>query len=297
MDFPVKTIKLSNGEELGYRIREGGDQKLLLIHGNMTSSKHWDILMEKFDKEYTIYAVDMRGFGASTYKTPINSLKDFAEDINEFMDKMNLINVNVAGWSTGGGVAMILAADHTSKVKKLILIESVGTRGYPMFKKDQTGKAIPGEYLTTKEEIARDPVQVLPVQNAYDNKDKATLKAIWEALIYTHNKPDPEKYDEYIEDMMTQRNLADVDYALVHFNISGEHNGVEKGNKKVQDIDCPVLILWGENDLVVPESMALDIKKDIGENAKLVYLKNSGHSPLIDNLDQLLDNMHTFLRR
>ena len=47
-DFsPIEEISLGNGETLGYRERDGGTEKLLLIHGNMTSSKHWDILIEK----------------------------------------------------------------------------------------------------------------------------------------------------------------------------------------------------------------------------------------------------------
>ena len=40
---------------------------LLFIHGNMTSSKHWDILMEAVSEDYTIIAPDLRGFGGSTY--------------------------------------------------------------------------------------------------------------------------------------------------------------------------------------------------------------------------------------
>jgi len=35
-----KQVDLPNGERISYREREGGEKKLLLIHGNMTSSKH-----------------------------------------------------------------------------------------------------------------------------------------------------------------------------------------------------------------------------------------------------------------
>lgn len=53
--------------------------------------------------------------------------------------------------------------------------------------------------------------------------------------------------------------------------------------------------MWGENDLVVPKQMALDIKADIGNNATLVYLKKCGHSPLIDDLEQLVKVVENFL--
>ena len=35
--------------EIAYRESAGGDKALILIHGNMTSSKHWDVLMDKLD--------------------------------------------------------------------------------------------------------------------------------------------------------------------------------------------------------------------------------------------------------
>lgn len=296
MKISINKVELKNGETIGYRHREGGNKVLILVHGNMTSSKHWDVFMEAFDSEYTIYAPDLRGFGTSTYNKPINSLDDFKEDLKDFVDSIGIRNFDLMGWSTGGGVCMIFASDYPEYVNKLVLMESVGTKGYPIFRKDENGKPIIGDFLKTKEEIAQDFVQVIPILDAYKNRDKKMLKMIWEATIYTHNKPEDEKYDEYLEDMLTQRNLVDVDYALATFNISNEFNGIKSGDKRAATIQCPTLVLWGENDLVVPEQMALDIKRDIGENAQLVYLKNCGHSPLIDDLKQLITVVENFLK-
>ncbi|KUK83690.1 alpha/beta fold hydrolase [Petrotoga sibirica] len=295
MDTILKKVELPNGETMGYRYKQGGEKTLLLVHGNMTSSKHWDVFMEAFDSDYTIYAPDLRGFGISTYNNPIDSLDDFKEDLKLFVDELGLSKFDLMGWSTGGGVCMIFAADYPSYVDKLILMESVGTRGYPILKKDGEGKPIKDEFLKTKEEIAQDPVQVIPILSAYNNKDKDFLKVVWEATIYTHNKPEPQKYEEYLDDMLTQRNLVDVDYALATFNISEDYNGIKRGDGRAKNIKSPTLILWGENDLVVPEQMALDIQNDIGENAQLIYLKNCGHSPLVDDLDQLIKVMKKFL--
>jgi pimeloyl-ACP methyl ester carboxylesterase len=295
MNINLKRVKLNNGEELAYREREGGKELLLLVHGNMTSSKHWDLLIEALPEKYKIYAPDLRGFGGSSYNNEINSLHDFAEDLKLFLDKLNLKDFVLMGWSTGGGVVMDFTADNPTYVKKLILLESVGTKGYPIYKKDENGQPIPGELLSTKEEIANDPVQVLPVLNAYQNKDKDTMKMIWNATIYTDNQPEPEKYDEYVEDMFTQRNLVDVDYALAHFNISSEDTELSKANNKAAKIEVPTLVLYGENDKVVSEKMAKDINNDIGENARLEYLENCGHSPLIDDLAQLKNKITNFI--
>ena len=63
----LHSIKLSNGETMGYRKVGDGDKIVLLVHGNMSTSKHWDRVMESMPKEYTTYAMDLRGFGK--YKT------------------------------------------------------------------------------------------------------------------------------------------------------------------------------------------------------------------------------------
>ena len=296
MEIKFKQLKLDTGENLTYREREGGEELLILTHGNMTSSKHWDVLIKSLPEKYKIYAPDLRGFGGSSYNNEINSLHDFAKDLKAFFDKLNLKDFVLIGWSTGGGVVMDFTADNPDYVKKLILLESVGTKGYPIYKKDKNGQPIPGELLSTKEEIANDPVQVLPVLNAYQNQDKDTMKMIWNATIYTDNQPEPEKYDEYLEDMFTQRNLVDVDYALAHFNISSENTKLSKASKKAEKIDVPTLVLYGENDKVVSKQMAKDIKNDIGDNATLVYLKNCGHSPLIDDLEQLKSKIIEFIK-
>ncbi|GAA3325912.1 hypothetical protein GCM10020331_059700 [Ectobacillus funiculus] len=73
----------------------------------MTSSKHWDLLIEELDSKYKLYAVDMRGFGISSYHTPIERIKDFSDDIKLFVDEMGLKKIfGIIGWSTGGAVAM-----------------------------------------------------------------------------------------------------------------------------------------------------------------------------------------------
>lgn len=295
IDF--RSVELKNGETLGYREAGSGDQVLLLIHGNMTSSKHWQPVLEAMPEGHRLIAVDMRGFGISSYNSPINSLKDFADDIKELVDHLGLTNFAVAGWSAGGGVAMELVANYPGYANKLILLESVGYTGFPIYRKDANGQPIIGDLLKTKEEIAQDPIQVLPILNAYKNKDKATMKMIWNAVIYTHNQPDEATYDEYLDDMFTQRNLVDVDYAIAHFNMSHESNGVSEGSGLIDRIEIPTLVLWGKREFVVPEYMATSTAAAIGDNAQLVYLENCGHSPLVDDLDGLIQTWLNFLEQ
>ncbi|WP_066890851.1 alpha/beta fold hydrolase [Clostridium nigeriense] len=289
----LKSVTLSNGETLTYREEGLGNKVILLIHGNMSSSKHWDILVDKIKNKFKIIAVDMRGFGGSSYNKPINSLNDFAKDIEEFLNIINIENCSVIGWSTGGGVALELAANISEKIEKVVLLESVGIKGYPIAKKDKNGLPT-NELLKTKEEIAEDPIQVKPVLEALKTNNKEFYRTLWNAAIYTHNKPADDLYEEYLEDMLTQRNLVDVDYALATFNMTNENNGVNDGSNKYNLVKAPVLILQGDRDYVVPMSMAEETNKYI-KNSKVIVLKDSGHSPMIDSMSQLLDELNKFL--
>lgn len=289
----MKEVLLSNGETLAYRERDGGEIKVLLIHGNMTSSKHWDLVLDHMDPKYKLYAVDLRGFGGSTYNKLIMSIKDFSDDVKLFVDEIGLKDFAIVGWSTGGAVSMQFVADYPGYCNKLILVESESTRGYPfdgmLHANDEPRR------FTTHEEIKQDIGKTLPVQTAYDTNNTELLKLIWNSVIYTHNQPSPEHYDEYVQDMRTQRNLAEVHHANNTFNISHYHNGLVDGTGQVDDITIPVLVLQGDRDLVVTAEMAKEIVEDLGEKAKFVELKNCGHSPLVDDLAQLLTAMTQFL--
>ena len=292
----LKSVKLSNGETIGYRESGSGDQTILLIHGNMTSSKHWEILMVNFDDGYKLLGIDLRGFGISSYVNPIHCLKDFSEDIKLFADSLELSHFVMVGWSTGGGVAMQFASDYPEKVSHLILVESVGIKGYPIVKKDAQGQPFEGEFLKTREEIANEPFRVIPVLKAHETQDKEYLRDLWNRIIYTQKKPSEPQYQEYLEDMLTQRNYLDVLYALTIFNLSHQSNGIVEGTGDVDKIIAPTLVIQGDKDYVVPLEMATEIVEGIGDNAHLIILENSGHSPMIDSLEKLISLVVEFIK-
>jgi pimeloyl-ACP methyl ester carboxylesterase len=293
VNITMKEVQLANGETLAYREREGGGQKILLIHGNMTYSKHWDLVYENIDAKYKVYAVDLRGFGQSTYNNLIMSIKDFSDDVKLFVDAIGLKDFAIVGWSTGGAVSMQFVADFPGYCNKLILLASESTRGYPFDGKLNENDE-PRRFIT-HEEIKMDVTKTIPVQTAYDTNNTELLRLIWNAVIYTHNQPPAELYEKYLQDMRTQRNLAEVHHSNNTFNISHHHNGLVEGNGKVMDINVPVLVLRGERDYVVTAEMTNEILEDLGSKAKFIELKNCGHSPLVDDLPQLLTVITEFL--
>ncbi|WP_047983101.1 intracellular short-chain-length polyhydroxyalkanoate depolymerase [Ornithinibacillus californiensis] len=289
----LKKVVLPNGEEIAYREREGGEDIIVLVHGNMTSSVHWDLVIDNLSERYKVYAIDMRGFGESSYNKQITAIKDFSEDLKLWVDEVGITDFALAGWSTGGCVSMQFCADYPGYCKALFLQASGSTRGYPYYPLGADGMPDLNNRIQTLDEMFKDSKRLF-VQGAYDTKNYDVLRQVWEAVIYTHNKPDEERYQKYLEDMTTQRNLAEIYQALNTFNISSVHNGLTEGENRIKDINIPVLIAWGERDLVVTRSMTDEIREDFGDKAVYKELKGCGHSPIIDDLDQLLGVMEDF---
>ncbi|MFS0674473.1 alpha/beta fold hydrolase [Ornithinibacillus sp. 179-J 7C1 HS] len=289
----LKKVSLPNGEEFAYRERDGGEDIVVLVHGNMTSSVHWDLVIENLSEQYKVYAVDLRGFGESSYHNQITAIKDFSHDVKQWVDIIGIKDFALVGWSLGGTVCMQFCVDHPGLCNRLFLLASGSTRGYAYYPLGEDGMPDVNNRIQTLDDMFKDSKR-LAVQGAYDSKNYDLLRQTWDMVIYTDNKPDEERYQKYLEDMTTQRNLAEVYHALNIFNISSVHNGLTEGEDRVKDIDIPVLIAWGENDLVVTKQMTEEIREDFGDKAVYKELKGCGHSPLIDDLNLLIGVMEEF---
>ncbi|WP_342665464.1 alpha/beta hydrolase [Paucisalibacillus globulus] len=108
----LKKVVLPNGEKIAYREREGGEDIVVLVHGNMTSSVHWDLVIENLSDRYKVYAMDMRGFGGSSYNKQITAIKDFSDDLKLWLDAVGIKDFVLVGWSTGGCVSMQFCMDY-----------------------------------------------------------------------------------------------------------------------------------------------------------------------------------------
>lgn len=291
----VKKVRLANGEEIAYQERAGGEDVVILVHGNMTSSVHWDVVIDNLAANYKVFAIDLRGFGQSTYHQPISGIKDFADDLKLFVDELQLENFSLVGWSLGGTVCQQFCADYPGYCNRLFLLASGSSRGYPHYPVGEDGLPDTNNRLRTLDEVREDDKTKI-VQTAYDTLNYDFLKQMWNMVIYVNHKPDPDRYQKYLEDMTTQRNLAECYHALNIFNISDVDNGLGVGKNKVKDINIPVMITWAENDMVVTKNMTDELIADFGDKAIHRELKNCGHSPQIDDLEQLLEVMETFFQ-
>ncbi|MGD9909182.1 MAG: alpha/beta fold hydrolase [Candidatus Izemoplasmatales bacterium] len=291
-----KYVTIDNHEQVAYVEKGKGSKTLLLIHGNFSSSIYYQPLFERLPEDVHAIAMDLRGYGDTSYKNRVLSLKDFAKDVKLFMDKMNIEKAFVCGWSLGGGVAMELAAHYPERVEKLILLNSTTHKGYPVFKKDETGKMIVGSVYKDADEMANDPVQVKPLLDALNGKNFAFVKYIFDVTIYTVGKPTDEQTILFIGESLKQRNLADADFALASQNMGDTPSFYKDGERTIHHITMPVLHIWGDKDITVPEMMIQDNLNAMKQNSTYIKFENCGHSPLIDKPDELTKAILDFIQ-
>lgn len=293
--FEKRQIVLKNGEVIHYLEQGAGEKTLVLIHGNFSSSVHWTPLLERLPKTIKVIAPDLRGYGDSTYYRRITSLKDFADDIYLFLQAKKVLKADFVGWSLGGGVALEFAAAYHQMIHKMVLINSTTHRGYPVFKKGENNQMLLGQVYSSPEEMGKDPVQVIPLLEAQKNKNFAVMSWVFNATIYTVNKPSVEDHQLWINESLKQRNLIDADWALANLNMSSQHNFYNAGTNNIQNVKCPILHTWGKKDIVVPEYMVLENFKALEKQSKLVVYDECGHSPLVDVPDQLTKDILEFI--
>lgn len=283
---------ISIGTETLAYLDEGQGPVVVMVHGNMSSSIHYEPLISRIKDKYRCIAVDLRGFGDSTYNNRFDTLEELADDVNALTEALGIDSYYLVGWSNGGGVSLRLCAKYPDKVKKFFDIEGAGLRGYPVFKKENYQST--GEPYANKEEMAADPVQVGPVLNIFAKGDSAMMTSIWDATIYTVNKPTREQNDLWMAETLKQRNLVDLDWALATLNMSDEYTPYGKGDGSIKNIKCPVALTMAEKDIVVPDYMVLDNYNALGSLATLLPYENCGHSPMVDCPDRLADDVCKF---
>lgn len=267
--------------------------RVLLIHGNATRAMDWQEVVQKWQDRYHLLVPDLRGYGDSSYHHPVSSLQEAAEDLVELVEALHWTNFAVVGWSLGGGVAVEFCRLMPDRVTKLILTASMGMVGYPMPAVDQDGVHF-DRPLQTKEELANS-AYYLPAALAVDRQDETTLRA-GVAGLFHHTQPNESVVQRILNSEYQQRNLLDMDYALLVYNSTDTPNlsGFE-GTGHIHDLNLPILILHGREDTVVPVSLAEQNRELFGESARLVLLEDCGHALHLENAEKWFDETEQFL--
>lgn len=100
----------------------GEGRPLLLLHGLVGSGRNWHRNIGFLSRYASVYAVDLFNMGESQRVPGLDaSLEATADRIVAMMDVLGLPSADMAAHSHGGAIAMMLAARHPQRVRKLIL--------------------------------------------------------------------------------------------------------------------------------------------------------------------------------
>lgn len=247
---------------------------LVLIHGTGASLHTFDDWAALLKNKKRVIRMDIPAFGLTgPFPDREYSIDHYVDFIKHFLSALGIKKCILAGNSLGGQIALNFTIRYPDDVEKLILIDAAG---YPL-----TSQSVPIGFR-----IARTPVLnklmtfITPrfmvkasVENVYADKSKVT-----EALV-----------DRYFDlTLRTGNRQALID----RLNLAVDSGSVAM----IKNIQQPVLILWGEQDLLIPVQYAYRFHTDL-PNDTLVILKNTGHVPMEESPEKSLAPLLVFLKK
>lgn len=108
--------------DIALHYQEKGDKEpFILLHGNGEDGSYFHHQLEHFSAGYRVIALDTRGHGRSPRGTAPFTIEQFAQDLYDFMEDMDIVRPVILGFSDGANIAMKFAIRHPNRVKALIL--------------------------------------------------------------------------------------------------------------------------------------------------------------------------------
>src|SRR5690606_14418080 len=113
-----------NKVEINYYHQGQGETTLLFLHGWCINSLYWENQLSHFSNTYKVYALDLPGFGKSTAKRENWAIEEYATDVNEFIETLNLKNVVIVGHSMAGEIMVQAALNKNQEIIGLIGVDN-----------------------------------------------------------------------------------------------------------------------------------------------------------------------------
>ena len=121
----MKKVK-GDGVEINLAVWEGAGKPILCVHGITANCRCWDVLAGTLSPEYRVFAMDLRGRGASDKPAKGYALDYHLRDINSLLDDMGIDRAVVIGHSLGAFIGLAFAAEYSDRIDRLILVDGGG---------------------------------------------------------------------------------------------------------------------------------------------------------------------------
>lgn len=97
-------------------------ENLLLLHGALGAATMFEPLKQTLAGSYNVFTLNFAGHGGNAFATEPFSIKLFADNVLAFLEREQLQQVHIFGYSMGGYVALHLAAEHPERIKSVFTL-------------------------------------------------------------------------------------------------------------------------------------------------------------------------------
>lgn len=265
MSIEVKHSELSNRVTLQYA--EQGEKSgipIIFLHGLSDSWRSFERVLSSLPESVHAFALTFRGHGDSNHPEEGYRFRDFATDVEAFMELNNIESAVIVAHSMGCLVAQSFAVEYPERVKGLILI------GSPYRPSEKPALKEFGDFVLSSLE---DPISSEFVREFQES---------------TLVQPVPEDFLETIIEeslKLPARVWKAVVESFMQDDISGE----------LKNIKAPTLLVWGDKDGMFSKSDQ-DKQLEIIENSKLLVYEGAGHGVHWEEPEKFTPDLLSFIK-
>ncbi len=267
-----------HGRRAVYRIA-GEGPPIVLIHGMLNSSSHWQPVARRLAEEHLVVAPDLIGHGDSAAPRGDYSLGAHAASIRDLLAAIGIERATVVGHSLGGGVAMQFFYQFPQRVERLALVSSggLGHKVSPMLRT----AALPGTSALLSLTIHPRVLAALRSAGAHMRErgmhSGAYLQAVARALRPLQSAPAREAF------LQTLRSVIDA------------HGQRVSATDRLYLLEAiPTLIVWGERDHTIPLAHGREAHEQI-PHSYFRTLPAAAHFPNLEDPEGLADALLEFI--
>jgi non-heme chloroperoxidase len=247
-------------------------------HGWPLSADAWDAQMLFLGQRgYRVIAHDRRGHGRSGQSWTGNNMDQYADDLAELIEHLDLQDVTMVGHSTGGGeVARYIGRHGTKRVSKAVLIG-----------------AVPPLMLKTEKNPGGLPLSAFDGIRAGVTADRSQFFKDLTTPFYGYNKPDA-KISQGVRDAFWLQGMQ--------VSIIGAYDCIKAFSETdftedLKKIDVPTLILHGDADQIVPIQDSALLSAKLVKNSTLKVYPGGPHGMCTTLADTVNADLLEFLKK
>jgi len=267
-----------HGKRLAYRLA-GKGPLVLLIHGMAGSATTWKQAMPALSEHFTVLAPDLLGHGESDKTKGDYSLGAMASTLRDLIVVLGYKRATVVGQSYGGGIAMQFAYQYPERCERLVLVDAggLGAEVNPLLRM----LTLPGSeamLLVACAPPVRHVVEALG-RVAFRKKIRSSpaIPELWRS--YTS-----------LGDVETRRAFLRTLRAVI--DPGGQ--SVSASDKLYLTVGIPTLIIWGEDDRIIPVEHAYAAHTAI-RGSWLEIIEGVGHYPHCEAPDRFVEALTEFI--